>query len=185
MTVTFTNGSVLLLLLLFTTPASSAVAPPTDWTVYVPVSFRKCDAPLCFISSFKSLVCLEKGSCLQVTKWDLVCRWAFKHDIKQYLLITYHQCWGKLLLKIMHYNIALPLKKQLIVLLSYLLWKVMHCFFLKPWAGLACLFLIAYSRGGKSTKIFYSSKSTITLLKFYLSTSKSTSLKIYSSKSKK
>ncbi len=40
-------------------------------------------------------------------------------------------------------------------------------------------------RGGKSTKIFYSSKSTITLLKFYLSTSKSTSLKIYSSKSKK
>ncbi len=42
-----------------------------------------------------------------------------------------------------------------------------------------------YGRGGKSTKIFYSSKSTITLLKFYLSTSKSTSLKIYSSKSKK
>ncbi len=41
------------------------------------------------------------------------------------------------------------------------------------------------ARGGKSTKIFYSSKSTITLLKFYLSTSKSTSLKIYSSKSKK
>ncbi len=41
------------------------------------------------------------------------------------------------------------------------------------------------NRGGKSTKIFYSSKSTITLLKFYLSTSKSTSLKIYSSKSKK
>ncbi len=41
------------------------------------------------------------------------------------------------------------------------------------------------SRGGKSTKILYSSKSTITLLKFYLSTSKSTSLKIYSSKSKK
>ncbi len=40
-------------------------------------------------------------------------------------------------------------------------------------------------RGGKSTKILYSSKSTITLLKFYLSTSKSTSLKIYSSKSKK
>ncbi len=39
--------------------------------------------------------------------------------------------------------------------------------------------------GGKSTKIFYSSKSTITLMKFYLSTSKSTSLKIYSSKSKK
>ncbi len=40
-------------------------------------------------------------------------------------------------------------------------------------------------RGGKSTKIFYSSKSTITIIKFYLSTSKSTSLKIYSSKSKK
>ncbi len=47
--------------------------------------------------------------------------------------------------------------------------------------------LVTYlcARGGKSTKIFYSSKSTITLLKFYLSTSKSTSLKIYSSKSKK
>ncbi len=45
--------------------------------------------------------------------------------------------------------------------------------------------LIAQIRGGKSTKILYSSKSTITLLKFYLSTSKSTSLKIYSSKSKK
>ncbi len=43
----------------------------------------------------------------------------------------------------------------------------------------------AADRGGKSTKILYSSKSTITLLKFYLSTSKSTSLKIYSSKSKK
>ncbi len=45
--------------------------------------------------------------------------------------------------------------------------------------------LIPGTRGGKSTKIFYSSKSTITLLKFYLSTSKSSSLKIYSSKSKK
>ncbi len=45
--------------------------------------------------------------------------------------------------------------------------------------------VIPKGRGGKSTKIFYSSKSTITLLKFYLSTSKSTSLKIYSSKSKK
>ncbi len=44
---------------------------------------------------------------------------------------------------------------------------------------------LTQTRGGKSTKIFYSSKSTITLLKFYLSTSKSTSLKIYSSKSKK
>ncbi len=44
---------------------------------------------------------------------------------------------------------------------------------------------LRFARGGKSTKIFYSSKSTITLLKFYLSTSKSTSLKIYSSKSKK
>ncbi len=43
--------------------------------------------------------------------------------------------------------------------------------------------VLVISRGGKSTKILYSSKSTITLLKFYLS--KSTSLKIYSSKSKK
>ncbi len=49
-----------------------------------------------------------------------------------------------------------------------------------PWLSLSDI-----DRGGKSTKIFYSSKSTITLLKFYLSTSKSTSLKIYSSKSKK
>ncbi len=40
-------------------------------------------------------------------------------------------------------------------------------------------------RGGKSMKIFYSSKSTITLMKLYLSTSKNTSLKIYSGKSKK
>ncbi len=39
--------------------------------------------------------------------------------------------------------------------------------------------------GGKSTKIFYLSKSTFTLRTFYLSTSKITSLKIYSSKSKK
>ncbi len=47
------------------------------------------------------------------------------------------------------------------------------------------LYMLPLGRGGKSTKIFYSSKSTITLLKFYLSTFKSTSLKIYSSKSKK
>ncbi len=52
-------------------------------------------------------------------------------------------------------------------------------------AGLFCNYFFIFCRGGKSTKIFYSSKSTITLLKFYLSTSKSTSLKIYSSKSKK
>ncbi len=47
------------------------------------------------------------------------------------------------------------------------------------------LLKLQMTRGGKSTKILYSSKSTITLLKFYLSTSKSTSLKIYLSKSKK
>ena len=41
------------------------------------------------------------------------------------------------------------------------------------------------SRGVKSTEMLYSSKSTITLMKFYLSTSKITHLKIYSSKSKK
>src|SRR4029434_8769050 len=40
-------------------------------------------------------------------------------------------------------------------------------------------------RGVKSTEMLYSSKSTITLMKFYLSTSKITHLKIYSSKSKK
>ncbi len=45
--------------------------------------------------------------------------------------------------------------------------------------------LIYIHQRWKEYKIFYSSKSTITLLKFYLSTSKSTSLKIYSSKSKK
>ena len=41
------------------------------------------------------------------------------------------------------------------------------------------------TRGVKSTEMLYSSKSTITLMKFYLSTSKITHLKIYSSKSKK
>ncbi len=58
-----------------------------------------------------------------------------------------------------------------------------QCFFHE--GPLTLLFRYVMARGGKSTKIFYSSKSTITLLKFYLSTSKSTSLKIYSSKSKK
>ncbi len=53
------------------------------------------------------------------------------------------------------------------------------------WVVLKACSVISKTRGGKSTKILYSSKSTITLLKFYLSTSKSTSLKIYSSKSKK
>ncbi len=61
--------------------------------------------------------------------------------------------------------------------------------FLKYAHACVCIYIyiitIHRTRGGKSTKIFYSSKSTITLLKFYLSTSKSTSLKIYSSKSKK
>ncbi len=42
--------------------------------------------------------------------------------------------------------------------------------------------LFIFTRGGMSTKIFYSSKITFTFIKFYLSTSKSTSLKIYSSK---
>ncbi len=40
-----------------------------------------------------------------------------------------------------------------------------------------------FGSGGKRTKIFYSSKSTIISITFYLS--KSNSLKIYSSKSKK
>ena len=40
------------------------------------------------------------------------------------------------------------------------------------------------ARGVKSTEMLYSSKSTITLMKFYLSTSKITLLKMYSSKSK-
>ncbi len=73
------------------------------------------------------------------------------------------------------------------------------CLSLSIWCSIVCLsvflsvclslsfyvHLLLLIRGGKSTKILYSSKSTITLLKFYLSTSKSTSLKIYSSKSKK
>ncbi len=50
----------------------------------------------------------------------------------------------KLLLKVMHYNIALLPKKVLITLLSYVLWHVM-CYvtfelLLKIWAGHACLF---------------------------------------------
>ncbi len=36
------------------------------------------------------------------------------------ILVRHHQCWGKLLLKVMHYNIAL-LRKKLITLLSYFL----------------------------------------------------------------
>ncbi len=42
------------------------------------------------------------------------------------LWVCVHQCWGKLLLKVMHYNIALLPKKLQITLLSYFLWKVMH-----------------------------------------------------------
>ncbi len=34
------------------------------------------------------------------------------------------QCWGKLLLKVMHYNIAL-LPKKVTNYISYFLWKVM------------------------------------------------------------
>ncbi len=36
------------------------------------------------------------------------------------------QCWGKLLLKVMHYNIALLPKKATNYVLSYFLWKVMR-----------------------------------------------------------
>ncbi len=36
------------------------------------------------------------------------------------------QRWGKILLKVMHYNVALLPKELLIMLLSYFLWKVMH-----------------------------------------------------------
>ncbi len=38
----------------------------------------------------------------------------------------YMQCWGKLLLKVMHYNIALLPKKVTITFLIYFLWKVMR-----------------------------------------------------------
>ncbi len=40
----------------------------------------------------------------------------------------------------MHYNIALLHKKELIVLLSYFLWKVMHYITFVTWTGLAYLF---------------------------------------------
>ncbi len=49
----------------------------------------------------------------------------FKLKSKIYLrlyfpcITSYEQCWGKLLLKVMHYNITI------ITLLSYFLWKVM------------------------------------------------------------
>ncbi len=36
------------------------------------------------------------------------------------------QCWGKLLLKVVHYNIALLPKVKKNTLLSYFLWIVMH-----------------------------------------------------------
>ncbi len=39
--------------------------------------------------------------------------------------VWYIQCWGKLLLKVMHYNVAL-LHKKVITLLIYVLWKVMR-----------------------------------------------------------
>ncbi len=53
-----------------------------------------------------------------------------------------------------------------------------------------CIYGLIYglyiaNRGGKSMKIFYSSKSTIALIQFYLSTNKCNRLIIYSSKSKK
>ncbi len=43
------------------------------------------------------------------------------------IFMLHNQCWGKLLLKVMHYNIVLlPKKKLLITLLSYFLWNVMR-----------------------------------------------------------
>ena len=54
----------------------------------------------------------------------------------------------------------------------------------RPWPSIS-ISCYAIRRGVKSTEMLYSSKSTITLMKFYLSTSTITHLKIYSSKSKK
>ncbi len=42
-----------------------------------------------------------------------------------FFFFTSGQCWGKLLLKVMHYNIAL-LPKKLTNYVSYFLWKVMR-----------------------------------------------------------
>ncbi len=57
------------------------------------------------------------------------------------------QCWGKLLLKVMHYNIALLHKKvtNCVTYCSYFLWKVMHyiafVLLFDTWAGFVYLFL--------------------------------------------
>ncbi len=42
------------------------------------------------------------------------------------MIFRSNQCWGKLLLKVMHYILRYSLKKYLIMLLSYFLCKVMH-----------------------------------------------------------
>ncbi len=54
------------------------------------------------------------------------------------------QCWGKLLLKVMHYNIALLHKKVIVLLLmeSNALHYFCITFYSVIWAGLAYLFLI-------------------------------------------
>ncbi len=41
---------------------------------------------------------------------------------------SYNQCWGKLLLKVMHYNITLLPKKQLIMLLTFMESNVLRYF---------------------------------------------------------
>lgn len=42
------------------------------------------------------------------------------------------------------------------------------------------MYRLGSKRGGKNTEIFYSSKSTTTLMKLYLNTNQSTGLKMYS-----
>ncbi len=49
----------------------------------------------------------------------------FCTNMTQKMICPESQCWGKLLLKVMHYNIAL-LPKKVTNYVSFL-WKVMHC----------------------------------------------------------
>ncbi len=78
------------------------------------------------------------------------------------------------------FSYFVPMMSKNVTLLSSSSHCVCVCNLLVLFYSLQYIYIYIYIRGGKSTKILYSSKSTITLMKFYLS--KSTSLKIYSSK---
>ncbi len=51
--------------------------------------------------------------------WSKVLAWVRSYSARR-------PCWGKLLFKVMRYILRNSLKKQLIMLLSYFLWKVMR-----------------------------------------------------------